>query len=39
MNTVWTGTLSKMRVAAAEPVAYFFADGWCEKDKRVDDAP
>lgn len=37
MEIVWTGTLAKMRVEAAEPVRYHFTDGWFEKDKRVAD--
>jgi hypothetical protein len=37
MNNVWTGTLKKMRVEAAEPVLYFFADGWHAKADRVAD--
>lgn len=37
MKTVWTGTLKKMRTQAAEPVEYFFTDGWFEKEKRQDD--
>ena len=37
METVWTGTLKKMRVVSAAPVEYHFADGWWEKDKRMDD--
>ncbi len=38
MPTIWTGTLRKMRAEAAEPVAYYLADGWWEKDKRGPDA-
>ncbi len=37
MSIVWTGTLKKMRVEAAEPVRYFLTDGWFEKEKRVQD--
>ncbi len=37
METVWTGTLKKMRVKAAQPVEYFFTDGWWEKGDRVPD--
>ena len=37
METVWTGTLKKMRVEATTPVTYSFTDGWWEKDNRVDD--
>lgn len=37
MDIVWTGTLKKMRVEAADPVRYFLTDGWFEKDKRVAD--
>lgn len=37
MAEIWSGTLTKMRVAAAAPVDYFLADGWWEKDKRGPD--
>ena len=37
METVWTGTLRKMRVEAAAPVRYFFTDGWFEPESRVAD--
>lgn len=37
MPEIWSGTLKKMRVAAAEPVDYYLADGWWEKENRVDD--
>ncbi len=37
MQTVWTGTLKKMRVEAATPVEYHFTDGWWEKENRVAD--
>jgi len=37
MQSVWTGTLKKMRVEATAPVTYCFTDGWWEKDNRVDD--
>ena len=37
MSIIWTGTLKKMRVEAAEPVRYFLTDGWFEKEKRVQD--
>jgi hypothetical protein len=37
MDTVWNGTLRKMRVEAADPVVYHFADGWHQGEERVDD--
>ena len=37
MQTVWIGTLKKMRVEAASPVEYHFTDGWWEKGNRVAD--
>ncbi len=37
MDIVWTGTLKKMRVEAAEPVQYYLTDGWFEQEKRVAD--
>ena len=37
MATIWTGTLKKMRVEAAEPVAYHLADGWWQADDRGPD--
>jgi len=39
LETVWTGTLSKMRARAAEPVAYRLADGWHDASARADDHP
>ena len=39
MPEIWSGTLKKMRVEAAEPVAYFLSDGWWEQENRVADAP
>ena len=39
MKTVWTGTLKKMGVEAADPVAYRLRDGWFEPEKRADDHP
>ncbi|MFH2052927.1 MAG: DUF2797 domain-containing protein [bacterium] len=35
MATLWTGTLKKMRVEAAEPVDYFLSDGWWDAGARV----
>ena len=37
MDTVWTGTLKKMRVEATTPVVYHFTDGWWEKENRGPD--
>ncbi len=37
MATLWTGTLKKMRTAAAEPVNYFLSDGWWDVGARVPD--
>ncbi|MFT5232555.1 MAG: hypothetical protein ACI9UK_001391 [Candidatus Krumholzibacteriia bacterium] len=37
MALIWAGTLQKMRVEAADPVAYYLADGWWEKENRVED--
>jgi hypothetical protein len=37
MPKVWTGTLRKMRVVAAEPVDYHLADGWWDAADRVAD--
>ncbi len=37
MAVIWSGTLKKMRVAAATPVNYYLTDAWWEKDNRVDD--
>lgn len=34
MDTLWTGTLTKMRVEAAEPVAYHVRDGWYDASER-----
>ena len=39
METLWTGTLRKMRAQAADPVEYHLADGWFDPDKRTDDHP
>ncbi len=39
MQTIWQGTLRKMRAEAADPVAYHLTDGWWEKGNRVDDLP
>jgi hypothetical protein len=39
MDTVWTGTLRKMRVKAAVPVEYSFTDGWWETENRTADHP
>jgi hypothetical protein len=39
MPIVWTGTLTKMGVEAAEPVQYRLRDGWFEPEKRVADHP
>ena len=37
MDTIWTGTLKKMRVTSSTPVAYHFTDGWWEEEKRTAD--
>jgi len=37
MATIWSGTLKKMRVEAADPVDYYLADGWWEAENRVED--
>ncbi len=37
MPEIWSGTLKKMRVAAADPVDYYLSDGWWEAADRVDD--
>jgi Protein of unknown function (DUF2797) len=37
MDIIWTGTLKKMRVEAAQPVRYHLTDGWHEKENRVAD--
>lgn len=37
METIWSGTLKKMRVEAAEPVVYHLSDGWFEREARVAD--
>ena len=34
MAEIWSGTLRKMRVADADPVDYFLADGWWEPENR-----
>jgi len=39
VQTLWTGTLKKMRSEADDPVRYFLADGWWEPEKRVADLP
>lgn len=39
MAELWRGTLTKMRVEAADPVAYFLHDGWFEPGARVDELP
>ncbi len=39
MQTVWTGTLRKMRADAAEPVQYSLADGWFAEGERAADHP
>ena len=39
METVWTGTLKKMGVEAADPVQYRLRDGWFEAEKRAADHP
>lgn len=37
METLWTGTLKKMRVEAAEPVRYYLTDGWFDPAARAGD--
>ena len=37
MDTVWTGTLTKMKVIADEPVSYSLTDGWWVPGDRVAD--
>jgi hypothetical protein len=37
LQTIWQGTLKKMRVEATDPVSYFLTDGWWEKEHRVTD--
>ena len=39
MAELWRGTLTKMRVEDADPVAYFLRDGWFEPGARVDELP
>jgi hypothetical protein len=43
METLWRGTLAKMRVEAAddpaEPVRYFLCDGWWDRTERVEERP
>lgn len=39
MKPLWTGTLRKMRIEAAEPVAYRLADGWHDPEARAVDHP
>jgi hypothetical protein len=39
MDKVWTGTLRKMRVEAADPVRYHLRDGWFEREARAEDHP
>jgi len=39
IDIVWTGTLKKMGVEAADPVEYRLRDAWFEVDKRVADHP
>lgn len=39
MQTLWSGTLRKMRVQAADPVEYFLSDGWWEPQRRSPDHP
>ena len=39
MQTLWTGTLTKMRVADAEPVRYSLRDGWFDAAGRAGDHP
>ena len=34
METLWTGTLTKMRVEHADPVRYFLRDGWHDQAER-----
>ena len=37
MEKVWSGTLKKMRVEAADPVQYHLTDGWFEREARLPD--
>lgn len=37
MPIIWTGTLKKMRVEAAEPVRYHLTDGWFDPNLRQGD--
>ena len=37
MDTVWTGTLKKMRTEAAVPVTYYLTDGWFDSEARSGD--
>lgn len=37
MQTVWTGTLRKMRSSGDNPVGYHLTDGWWEPENRVED--
>ncbi|MBU8870222.1 MAG: DUF2797 domain-containing protein [Gemmatimonadales bacterium] len=37
MQTIWVGTLRKMRSTGNNPVSYFLADGWWEPENRVED--
>ncbi len=39
MKILWSGTLKKMRVEAADPVRYSLTDGWWEPENRVEDLP
>ncbi len=39
MPELWTATLRKMRVEAADPVSYYLADGWHDESARVADLP
>ena len=39
MPILWTGTLKKMRIEAAEPAAYWLSDGWWEPQNRTADHP
>ncbi len=37
MQTIWSGTLRKMRSIHESPVRYFLTDGWWEQENRVED--
>ena len=37
LKMVWNGTLKKMRVEATEPVTYWLADGYYDRDERSED--